>query len=101
MWQPAASSLFIASGIYFFDHPVITAGVQPPQRRKLPNFRQGPQLIAVNVQPRRELPDLRRQACQLIAREVQLQQRRELPDLRAPDPCSPPITKRSGRLTQR
>tara|TARA_B110000008_G_C16974396_1_gene565242 strand:- start:4979 stop:5281 length:303 start_codon:yes stop_codon:yes gene_type:complete len=100
MWQPAASSLFIASGIYFFDHPVITAaGVQPPQRRKLPNFRQGPQLIAVNVQPRRELPDLRRQACQLIAREVQLQQRRELPDLR--DPCSPPITKRSGRLTQR
>ena len=49
--------------------------VQLLQRRELPDLRrQARQLIVVEAQPpqRRELPDLRRQARQLIAAEVQL-----------------------------
>ena len=46
--------------------------------------RQARQLVAVDVQHRQrgELPDLRRHARQLVVVEVQLPQRRELPNLR-------------------
>ena len=55
------------------------------QRRELPDLRrQAAQLVAVEVKPRqrRELADLRRQAAQLVSGEVKLLKRRELANLR-------------------
>ena len=55
------------------------------QRRKLPDLgRQAAQLIVLEVKPRqrRKLADLGRQAAQLVAMEKKLRQSREVTDLR-------------------